>query len=84
MRLIAVFKKEVQTTEKILFISGLAIVLIIGILALLDVAQYKNHVVFLLNIVGLLLMTLSVMRIQKKVGIFCSIVIVLLILIHFI
>ncbi|MDU9269117.1 hypothetical protein PQ751_10085 [Staphylococcus coagulans] len=78
------FKKEVQTTEKILFISGLAIVLIIGILALLDVAQYKNHVVFLLNIVGLLLMTLSVMRIQKKVGIFCSIVIVLLILIHFI
>lgn len=84
MRLIAVFKKEVKPTEKILFISGLAIVLIIGILALLDVAQYKNHVVFLLNIVGLLLMTLSVMRIQKKVGIFCSIVIVLLILIHFI
>ncbi len=84
MRTIAVFKKEVQPTEKILFISGLAIVIIMGILGLLDVAQYKNHVVFLLNIVGLLLMTLSVMRIQKKVGIFCGIVIVLLILIHFI
>ncbi|WP_281200558.1 hypothetical protein [Staphylococcus schleiferi] len=78
------FKKEGQPTEKILFISGLAIVLIIGILALLDVVQYKNHVIFLLNIVGLLLMTLSVVRIQKKLGIFCGIVIVLLILIHFI